>query len=155
LDLDESQSNWSTDLLPRNNIDPKQNDFGLELIQLCSKHNLIILNGRFGISSNQWTHTHHNASIGTDGSSVVDWALANENVWHKISQFRIEDFTEFSDHAELLVSLNLYPNCQLSQRKKRTNSTPKTQKSLICSLLVMGIKRAGNSYLIAFKSLTQ
>ena len=71
-DLEELSSFWKLDLSPRHNIDQTSNTFGMELLQLCYKQNMKILNGRWGDNSDKWTYVSD-----TGGTSVIDWALAN------------------------------------------------------------------------------
>ena len=57
-----------------------------------------------GSKSDKWTDYHVN---GNSGSSVVDWALGNESMTHKISDFSVGDEVDFSDHVELLIKVSL------------------------------------------------
>ena len=58
MNLDELNTDWECELVSRTNIDKQINEYGLELIQLCYKQNMKLLNGRWGEASNKWTHFH-------------------------------------------------------------------------------------------------
>ena len=101
-DLEELSSFWKLDLSPRHNIDQTSNTFGMELLQLCYKQNMKILNGRWGDKSDKWTYFSD-----TGGTSVIDWALANEKLMKNILNFEIGDDLHISDHTNLKVSIDI------------------------------------------------
>ena len=76
----------------RTNLDPVVNEYGLKLISMCKSSGLRIQNGR-------WEKTHDFTFAGSRGRSVVDYLISQEGVL--IEEFRIADFTTFSDHTPL------------------------------------------------------
>ena len=84
LDLDEFNDSWDFVVGYRDNVDSASKKIGLELLQRCHKFNMKILNGRWGNESNKCTHFHNS---GVSGSSVVDWAIANEKMMQRIHSF--------------------------------------------------------------------
>jgi exonuclease III len=123
LVLDEVSSPCNLVFQERSNIDTIINNFGFQLLQICYNHNLKLLNGRWGPSSDKWTHFHDTTSTYNSGvgSSVVDWALADETIMRKISAFSVGDDWDFSDHAQLKVELNIAVQIQ---QKSRTTIKP-------------------------------
>ena len=82
----------------RTNLDPVVNEYGLKLISMCKSSGLRIQNGR-------WEKTHDFTFAGSRGRSVVDYLISQEGVL--IEEFRIADFTTFSDHTPLEFSLRI------------------------------------------------
>ena len=68
------------------------NEYGLKLISMCKSSGLRIQNGR-------WEKTHDFTFAGSRGRSVVDYLISQEGVLTE--EFRIADFTTFSDHTPL------------------------------------------------------
>ena len=101
LDLDEFNDSWDFVVGYRDNVDSASKKIGLELLQRCHKFNMKILNRRWGNESNKCTHFHN---IGVSGSSVVDWAIANEKMMQRIHSFSYYwRWASFYDNAELKV----------------------------------------------------
>ena len=67
---------------------------------LCQTTNLLIANGRFFEDGDlgEFTCVTHN------GSSLVDYVLADKIDTQCLSNFKIIDFNEFSDHAPVSIS---------------------------------------------------
>ena len=82
----------------RASVDCTFNSHGVKLLDLCKSTCLRIVNGRVG---NSCKHTFYS----NNGSSVIDYLLANEYSFSSISDFIVHDFNEFSDHAPLHFSL--------------------------------------------------
>ena len=76
--------------LNRINVDNNAvNNWGRKLIDLCKNNNIVILNGRKGESSFNPT---------TKFKTVIDYLLADNSIFHKIMNFKIDDFDNlFSD----------------------------------------------------------
>jgi len=82
----------------RASVDISINSHGLKLLDLCKSTCLRIANGRVGNSCKQTFYSNN-------GTSVIDYLLANEYSFSSISDFTVHDFNEFSDHAPLHFSL--------------------------------------------------
>ncbi|KAK3098000.1 hypothetical protein FSP39_015209 [Pinctada imbricata] len=82
----------------RKTSDLNTNDYGYKLLSLCRSSGLRILNGRVGDSS-EFTFA------GGRGLSVIDYLILAPDAFRLISDFRIDDFNVYSDHAPLLISL--------------------------------------------------
>ena len=101
LNLETSDiSNCIANIPPRNNQDDVINTDGRELLDFSCSHNLHILNGRT-IGDLFGSKTLHNVR----GSSCIDYILAPTQLRRHISSFKVLDFTEFSDHCPLSLSL--------------------------------------------------
>ncbi|MES9880358.1 MAG: reverse transcriptase family protein [Sedimenticola sp.] len=107
---------------PRVNKDHMIDTKGRSLINMCMTTGLIIANGRLHNDNNigQYTYCSHN------GMSVVDYLLMKYSDKDHISDFKILEFNEFSDHAPLLLCLQT----EQTPRESRTTQTCKqtTQK---------------------------
>ena len=83
--------------LKRYSKDSVSNDQGVKLLDLCKATSLRIANGRlgddYGIGS--FTYVNRNAC------SVIDYLLLKESDFKLVNNFKIRDFTEFSDHAPI------------------------------------------------------
>jgi hypothetical protein len=93
-DIDYSPDDTSS----RASIDERHNNHGTKLLDLCKATGLRIVNGRLG-DSNHYTFLSHN------GCSVIDYLLTYDCNFAQINSFTIVGFTEWSDHAPLLFSL--------------------------------------------------
>ena len=80
--------------------DTKYNTYGFELVQLCLNTGMLLLNGRWGKESQNWTH--YNCS-GT--CTVCDWPLTDARLWENIESFKVGKENFFSDHVELGISI--------------------------------------------------
>ena len=91
----------------RTSQDMTSNKKGKELIELCDKSQLVILNGRkLGDIKGKFTCHKYN------GSSVVDFIATSYNLYPKIKYFRVLDPVWFSDHCPIICSMevNIYRN---------------------------------------------
>ena len=86
----------------RQSKDSVLNTRGRELLDLCSKANLIILNGRtLGDSSGKPTCFQYN------GNSVVDYCIVSDKIYENILYFQVENhIPHVSDHAKIVVKLH-------------------------------------------------
>ena len=117
---------YTTDagIIPRNNCDSIINQFGERLVELCRMSGLRIVNGRkIGDSAGKKTCHEWN------GSSTVDYMLADETVFQQIQAFRIKDtLNHLSDHCPFSTIIN-FNLCKLnSDQEKMVNSAPKSIK---------------------------
>lgn len=97
------------DLPKRYSRDSVVSSRGKELNDFCIHSGMRILNGRtMGDFSGQMTcHTNN-------GSSVVDYCIASENLFENISFFKIHKFLgDLSDHCQISVMLNI--NCLINK----------------------------------------
>jgi hypothetical protein len=90
--------------LGRYNSDPaKINEHGKKLLSLCKSSGLRILNGRvFGDSTGQPTCFSHNGA-----PSVIDYALASEDLFQSINCFHVDNPSPSSIHCVLSTVLNI------------------------------------------------
>ena len=76
------------------------NKHGRNMINLCRSTNLRILNGRkFGDTVGNLTCFSHN------GASCVDYALASQSLFDKISLFYVSEQSPLSDHCQITAHL--------------------------------------------------
>ena len=86
----------------RTSQDRTANKKGKELIELCDKSQLVILNGRkLGDIKGKFTCHKYN------GSSVVDFIATSYNLYPKINYFRVLDPVWFSDHCPIICSMEV------------------------------------------------
>ena len=86
----------------RTSQDMTSNKKGKELIELCDKSQLVILNGRkLGDIKGKFTCHKYN------GSSVVDFIATSYNLYPKIKYFRVLDPVWFSDHCPIIYSMQV------------------------------------------------
>lgn len=84
----------------RTNPDTVVNDLGNKLLSLCKSSGLRILNGRHNLGMDK-DYTF----VGPRGMSVVDYVITTPDVFSKIDQFIVANFTMYSDHAPLHIRL--------------------------------------------------
>ena len=94
-----------TDILTfKNSQDKKTNSNGKHLADLCMINNLKILNGRkIGDLTGKYTCHQYN------GSSVVDYIIAEPNIFNKINYFQVLPLTTHSDHCQIVANLDIKP----------------------------------------------
>ena len=102
---------YDLQLRPRVNSDHVVDSSGRRLLLLCQMSNLIIANGRL----------HHDADTGYftycshAGLSVVDYLLLHPFDVQIITDFKVLEFTEFSDHAPLFFTFQLkHTSCNIT-----------------------------------------
>lgn len=81
---------------------------GRDLLSLCNKSDLIILNGRkLGDLNGSYTCHKYN------GSSVNDVMIASNELYHKIKYFNVLEPVWFSDHCPIVcaIDVNIYSDC--------------------------------------------
>ena len=117
LDNDDLVVN-SSDIPLRVNKDHVIDTNGRRLIDLCKSTGLIIANGRLhkDLQLGEYTYCSHG------GMSVVDYLLFNYNDNKCITDFKVLDFNEFSDHAPLYFtfSTRVYhdPTCHTVKNRR-------------------------------------
>ncbi|CAG2241035.1 unnamed protein product [Mytilus edulis] len=99
--------------LDRNNQDTVRCGRGNSLLELCIQSGLRILNGRT-CGDTLGKFTSHNSM----GSSVIDYMVVSESMYHNILSFRVHDFIKsLSDHCMLscLLSVDFVENMKNSR----------------------------------------
>ena len=118
--------NEDIDSKPRANQDIKVNDYGKKLVQLCQMSELRIANGRkLGDSHGNMTCHKYN------GSSTVDYFIADSMLLNQVLTFRVEKFLEsLSDHCPISACINmrLLHNTNQSDDKPKTFDLAPTKK---------------------------
>lgn len=96
----------SQNIPQRNNVDSKIDARGKDLIDLCVSAKLRILNGRkFGDLLGNFTCHKYN------GSSVVDYMIVDESLFHTINFFQVHKFlNDLSDHCKISCAINILVN---------------------------------------------
>ena len=113
-----------TDILTfRNSQDKKTNSNGKHLADLCMINNLKILNGRkIGDLTGKYTCHQYN------GSSVVDYIIAEPNIFDKINYFQVLPLTSYSDHCQIIANLDIKPINPTNTSGKRYAKAPRQFK---------------------------
>ena len=77
------------------------NEYGKELLDICTSCQLRILNGRkFGDLSGKYTCHKYN------GSSVVDYCIVSDSMYSEITHFKVHPWLPLlSDHSMITVSI--------------------------------------------------
>ena len=75
-------------LPPRISQDKHTNNMGHSLLSFCSRHQLVIVNGRVGEDAGIGKVTCKNAS-------VVDYAIISKDLYDKVDNFLVLEFNEF------------------------------------------------------------
>ena len=93
--------------IPRGNMDPLINSYGIRLLEICQSVPLRILNGRkLGDSTGSYT------CYKTNGQSVVDYCLVSPRLYSSVSSFTVNDFLpELSDHCSITVVIRTQYLC--------------------------------------------
>ena len=103
----------------RNSQDKKTNSSGKHLADLCMINNLTILNGRkIGDLTGKYTYHQYN------GSSVVDYIVAESNIFNKITYFQVLPLTKYSDHCQIVANLDIKPKNPTSTDGKSYAKAP-------------------------------
>ena len=89
------------DFYDRFSQDKQTNANGYLFLDMCKETGLRILNGRVGDDSGVGKFTF----IGHKGSSVIDYVLASENIFHLFNKFTVHDANILSDHCLIQTSL--------------------------------------------------
>ena len=87
----------------RSSKDPKKNNHGFKIIDLCKNNNLSILNGRFGEDKNVGAMTFR-------GLSVIDYAMASSQGIEFAQNFKITDVDSLFSDGHALLSLDIRTN---------------------------------------------
>ena len=71
------------------------------MIEVCKSSRLRIANGPIGSDKDLGQFT----CLGKKGNSVIDYFLLDQNSFDLISEFRIGDISDFSDHTTLNIAI--------------------------------------------------
>ena len=109
-----------TDILTfRNSQNKKTNVNGKHFVDLCMVNNLKILNERtIGDLTGKYTFHQYN------GSSVVDYIIAEPDIFDKINYFQVLPLTTYSDHCQIIANLNIKPLNPTNGSKNSYANTP-------------------------------
>ena len=103
----------------RNSQDKKTNVNGKHFVDLCMVNNLKILNERtIGDLTGKYTFHQYN------GSSVVDYIIAEPNIFDKINYFQVLPLTTYSDHYQIIAILDIKPLNPTNGSKNSYANTP-------------------------------
>ena len=109
----------------RMNSDLQTNSFGNRLLDLCKHSKMVILNGRaFGDLQGQTTCFKYN------GSSVVDYGICSPQLYKHINYFSVGEPNHLSDHAPLILRLNVTTNNNRINNGSKEESNPSTSMPL-------------------------
>ena len=86
------------------NKDPKVNNMGSALNELCEIKNLNILNGRFGHDKGIGKLTYFNRN---QGNSKIDYAVLSPTLLEVVNDFEICEFDEFLSDTHCTISVLL------------------------------------------------
>ena len=100
----------------RHNMDPKLDNRGKELLDMCVANQLRILNGRtFGDMFGKYT------CFTPNGCSTVDYVLASENILNQILYFNISDFLPTLSDCHCLLQWSM--SARFSFKSDNTKDT--------------------------------
>ena len=103
IDLQQDDEDVDTPL-PRSSMDRRTNGFGEQLLDLCRARKLRIANGRLHGDANQGKYT----CMTYNGTSVVDLVITDVENIVNITQFKVHDFNEFSNHAPVSCAIRTH-----------------------------------------------
>jgi len=83
-------------------MDKHVNEFGRYLLNLCKTVGIRIVNGRH-VNDEKGSFTFYNAN----GTSLIDYVLADTSCINNIEKFHSGNFNSFSDHSAVSFSLRL------------------------------------------------
>lgn len=99
----------------RHSMDNEINRYGICLLDLCKSTGMRILNGRIFENTDKMT------CFTTNGESLIDYALSVERNFGDISDMKVFDFNEFSNHTPISIHLKIG-----TQRSSISNTIRKT-----------------------------
>ena len=104
---------WTSEssLSSRYSMDVKTNNYGKELLLLCQSSGLRIVNGRYSLDKHVGKFTCYK----DNGQSVVDYLLAQENLFNSLLLFEIGEKWPDSDHCPVTFHLKATFPCSSTQ----------------------------------------
>lgn len=113
--------------IPRVSPDPKLDNYGLALLDVCSHTNACIVNGTF---DNYSGHTYvADTSHSVSNDSVIDYCISSVSVIKSIS-LSIGHVLFSSDHLPLIVSIDLSFVFSSARRRSRSFTNPFVHSSI-------------------------
>ena len=109
-----------TSLQPRNSKDSNVNSHGQKFVALCRESGLRVINGRT-ISDANGEITFQNRQ----GTSLIDISAIHFSAFNLVNDLTIGDFTEYSDHAPVTLTLKAtftIPQLQCTCTRRSTTS---------------------------------
>ncbi len=113
---------WTSEseLSHRCSMDVKTNNYGKELLLLCQSSGLRIVNGRYSLDKNVGKFTCYK----DNGQSVVDYLLAQENLFNSLVFFEVGQKWPDSDHCPVTFHLKAtFLGSSRHQNKDSVNGT--------------------------------
>ena len=112
----DDRSNFvDTPITRRRSMDREVNRYGICLIDLCKATDMRILNGRLFENTDKMT------CFTANGESLIDYVLSSERNFCDISDMKVFDFNDFSNHAPISINLKIG-----TERSSITNTVHKT-----------------------------
>lgn len=99
VDIDDLDQIQKHNLPARRSLDNVCNSSGLKLLDLCQSCNLCIVNGRKGDDAGIGNITY----MSSKGQSVIDYVIADSELFDNIENFIVHDFYSFSSHAPIQI----------------------------------------------------
>ena len=99
------QSEYALSFNQRNSFDNELNNHGKRLLEICRGADLRILNGRVSGDSLGRATFH-----GRNGTSVVDYAIYDQDLFSSVADFVVKEPSFFSDHSPVITWLNTERN---------------------------------------------
>ena len=96
-------------------MDSEVNRYGICLIDLCKATDMHILNGRLLENTDKMTG---------NGESLIDYVLSSERNFCDISDMKVFDFNDFSNHAPISINWKI-----CTERSSITNTVHKFHKT--------------------------
>jgi hypothetical protein len=114
-------------------LDTCENTHGYNLLELFADNDLYFLNGTYLESPNTGSYT----SFQPIGSSVIDYAICSPLFLDLVKSLTVNDITglDWSDHAALLLCINITTLCSQSQVMEQYDIVPLKHPSKLFSSL--------------------
>lgn len=112
------------DITPRFSQDNITNANGRKLLDFCKLNGLRVGNGRLGSDKGVGKHTY----VGSTGSSVIDYIIANPSLLDVISSFHVADPNILSDHCCIDFSILCKDISEMNLRREKETFTKVNKK---------------------------
>ena len=111
---------------PRCNKDKTVNTAGRTLIELCKMCDIRTVNGRVGDDLGVGDYTYMNYN----GQSVIDYVICSTQLLQKMSNFKLLDFNENSDHRPVVFEIDLDWDATVTEAESIVNKLVWTSEKL-------------------------
>lgn len=108
----------------RTNRDPRTNNNGCQLIELCKNFDIRILNGRIGSDCGVGDYT----CTSTSGNSTIDYIIISQCLLSSVTDFGIDIFDSCTSDKHKGIYLKLSANCNNVNSVLQTNPHTDTNK---------------------------